>query len=58
MNIKTITLFMNSGNRKPSDVHRLRLNLSNKIYLRRGDNCVALSNLTIYCIWKNIKSLK
>lgn len=53
-----ITLFMNSGNRKPSDVHRLRLNLSNKIYLRRGDNCVALSNLTIYCIWKNIKSLK
>ena len=49
------TLFMNSENSKTSDPHRLLLNLSDKINLRRSDKYVALSNLSVYCTWKNIK---
>ena len=41
------TTFMNSENSKTSDPHRLLLNLSDKINLRRRDNYVALSNLSI-----------
>ena len=40
---------------KTSDSHRLLLNLSNKINLKRNDKYVALSNLSIYYTWKNIK---
>ena len=46
---------MNSENSKTSDPHRLLLNLSDKINLKRSDKYVALSNLSIYCTWKNIK---
>ena len=46
---------MNSGNSKTSDPHRLSLNLTNKIDLRRKDKYIALSDLCIYYIWKNIK---
>ena len=46
---------MNSENRKTSDPHRLLLNLSDKINLKRSDKYVALSNLSIYYTWKNIK---
>ena len=49
------TLFMNSENSKLSDPHRLLLNLSDKINLKRSDKYVALSNLSIYYAWKNIK---
>ena len=49
------TIFMNSGNSKTSDPHRLLLNLSDKINLKRSDKYVALSNLSIYYTWKNIK---
>ena len=48
-------VFMNSKNRKTSDPHRLLLNLSDKINLKRGDKYVALSNLSIYYTWKHIK---
>ena len=37
------TIFMNSGNSKTSDPHRLLLNLSDKINLKRNDKYVALS---------------
>ena len=47
------TIFPDSENSKTSDPHRLLLNLSNKINLKRRDNYVALSN--IYYTWKNIK---
>ena len=43
-----IVIFMNSGNSKRSDPHRLLLNLSDKINLNRSDKHVALSNLSIY----------
>ena len=46
---------MNSEDSKTSDPHRLLLSLSNKTDLKRSDKYVALSNLTIYYTWKNIK---
>ena len=49
------TIFMNSKNSKTSDPHRLLLNLSDKVNLKRSDEYVALSNLCIYHAWKNIK---
>ena len=45
---------MNSENSKTSDPHRLLLNLTDKINLKRSDKYVALSNLSIYYTWKNI----
>ena len=39
---------MNSKNSKTSDPHRLLLNLTDKIDLRRKDKYIALSNLSIY----------
>ena len=50
-----VTIFMNSENNKISDPHRILLNISEKINLKRSDKYVALSNLTIYYTWKNIK---
>ena len=49
------TIFRNSGNSKTSDRQRLLLKLLDKINLKRKDKCVALSNLSIYYTWKNIK---
>ena len=42
------TIFMNSENSKTSDPHRLLLNFTDKIDLRRKFKYVALSNLSIY----------
>ena len=49
------TIFMNSINSKTSGPHRLLLNLSDKTDLKISDKYVALSNLSIYYIWKNSK---
>ena len=49
------TIFMNSGNSKTSDPHRLLLKLLDKINLKRSDKYIALSNLSIYYKWKNKK---
>ena len=51
------TIFMNSENSKTSDSHRLLLNLKDKIDLRREDKYIALSSLSIYYTWKNIKKV-
>ena len=48
---------MNFENSKTSDPCRLLFNLSDKIDLKRSNKYVALSNLIIYYIWKNIKKL-
>ena len=45
---------MSSKNSKTSDPHRLLLNLTDKIDLGK-DKYIALSNLSIYYTWKNIK---
>ena len=53
---KMDTIFMNSENSRTSEYHVLVLKLTDKLDLRRGQKTVALSNLSIYCTWKYIKS--
>ena len=50
------TIFINSENRKTSEPYRLLLKLLDKINLKRSDKYVALSNLSMYYTWKNIKN--
>ena len=50
------TIFMNSENSRTTEYHVLTLKLTDKLNLRRGQKTVALSNLGIYYMWKNIKS--
>ena len=50
------TIFMNSENSRTSEYHVLLLKIVNKLGLRRNQKRVALSNLTIYYTWRNIKS--
>ena len=47
---------MNSENSRTAEYHLLTLKLTDKLDLRRGQKTVALSNLSIYYTWKNIKS--
>ena len=47
---------MNSENSKTSKPHVLVFKLTNKLDLRIGEKIIALSNLSIYYTWKNIKS--
>ena len=54
--IKMDAVFMNSKNSQTSKPHFLILKFTNKLDLRRDENSIALSNLSIYCTWKNIKS--
>ena len=48
---------MNSKNSETSDSHRLLLNLSYKIDLKRSGKYVASSNFSIYDTLKNIENL-
>ena len=50
------TIFMNSENNKTPKLHVLVLKLTNKLDLRIGEKIIALSNLSIYCTWKNVKN--
>ena len=50
------TIFMNSENSKTPKPHVLVLKLTNKLDLRIGKKVIALSNLSIYYTWKNMKS--
>ena len=50
------TIFMNSKKSKNFESHVLILKLTDKLDLRRGERSIALSNLSIYYTWKNIKS--
>ena len=50
------TIFMNSENSKTSEYQVLVLKLTDKLFLRRDQKTVALSNLSIYYTWKNVKS--
>ena len=54
--LKMGTIFMNSQNSKTSDPHVLILKLTDKLDLTWGEKIIALSNLSIYYTWKNIKS--
>ena len=46
---------MNSKNSRTSEYHVLVLKLTDKLDLRSGQKSVALSNLSVYYTWKNIK---
>ena len=50
------TILMNSENSKTSKRHVLIQKLTNKLDLRMGGKVIALSNLSIYYTWRNIKS--
>ena len=50
------TIFINSENSKNFEPHVFILKLTNKLDLRVGKKVIALSNLSIYYTWKNIKS--
>ena len=50
------TIFVNSEKSKTSKPHVLTLKLTSKLDLRIGEKVIVLSNLSIYYIWKNIKS--
>ena len=50
------TIFMNSENSKTSEYHVLVLKFADKSDQKRGQKTVALSNLSIYYTWKNVKS--
>ena len=50
------TIFMDSENSRTSEYHVLVLKLTDKLDLRRSQITVALSNLSIYYTWKNVKS--
>ena len=49
------TIFMNSESSKTSKPHVLKLKLTDKLDLRLDKKVVAISNLSIYYTWKNIK---
>ena len=50
------TIYMNSESSKTSEPHILKLKLTDKLYLRVDKKVIALSNLSIYYTWNNIKS--
>ena len=49
------TIFMNSENSKTSEPHILKLKVTDKLDLRLNKKVIALSNLSIYYTWNNIK---
>ena len=49
-------IFINSEKSKTSKSHVLVSKLTNKLDLRIGEKVIALSNLSIYGPWRNIKS--
>ena len=49
------TIFMNTENSKTNEPHKFVLNLSQRLDLRVSNKHVALQNLSIYYMWKNIR---
>ena len=50
------TIFINTENSKTSEPHRFKLDLTDKLNLKGRKKNMALSILSIYYTWKNIKS--
>ena len=50
------TIFMNLENWKTSKPYVLIIKLNSKLNLDIGEKIIALSNLSIYYTWENIKS--
>ena len=47
---------MNTENSKTSELHRFKLDLTNKLNLKDPKKNITSANLGIYYTWKNIKS--
>ena len=47
---------MYSENSKTSELHRFKLDLTDKLNLKDPKKNMALADLSNYCTWKNIKS--
>ena len=50
------TIFINTENSKTNEPYRFRLALADKLNFKDPNINMALTNLTIYYTWKNIKS--
>ena len=50
------TILMNTENSETSEPHRFKLDLADKLNLKNPNKNMALANLNIYYIWKNIES--
>ena len=50
------TVFMNTENRKTNESHRFKLDVADKLNLKNRKENMGLVNLSIYYMWKNIKS--
>ena len=50
------TIFINPENSRTCEYHVLVLKFADKLDVGRGQKSVALSNLSIYYTWKNIKN--
>ena len=48
---------MNSENSRKPEPHISKLKLTDKLDLRLDKKVIALSNVSMYCTWNNIKSL-
>ena len=46
---------MNTENSKTNEPHKFVFNLSQRLDLRRSNKHVALQNLSIYYMWKNVR---
>ena len=51
------TFFMNTKNSKTKEANRFKYDLIDKLGLRNPNKNMALANLSIYCTWKNVKSI-
>ena len=49
-------IFMNLENSKTSEPHILKLKLTDKLDLRLDKKAIALSNVSMYYTWNNIKT--
>ena len=49
-------IFMNSENSRTPEPHTLKLKLTDKLDLRLDKKVIALSNVSMYYTWNNIKS--
>ena len=55
--IKMETFFMNTKNSKTSEPYRFKYDLIDKLDLRNPNKNMALTNLSIFYTWKNVKSI-
>ena len=50
------TIFMNTENSETNELHRFKLDLTDKLNLKKENKNMALANLSIYYTWGNIRS--